>query len=97
MLFLHYPLHSFYIYTNIQTEPHIFICFLLALESKGIYPHQTVYNDALGLAAFPLWLFSWSREAFAQSTPGVTFISSDILEYINTNTKSKHSKINDHC
>lgn len=62
-----------------------------------IYPHQAVYNDALGLAACPLWLFSWSRETFAQSTPGVTFIYLDILEYINTNTKSKHSKINDHC
>lgn len=66
-------------------------------EIWGVYSLEPIYNDASGSAVCPLWLSSWSREAFAQSTPGVTFIFPDILEYINTNTKSKHSKINDHC
>lgn len=72
------------------------LTFALFLEIWGVFSLEPIYNDALGSAVCPLRLSSRSREAFAQSTPGVTFIFSDILEYINTNTKSKHGKINDH-
>lgn len=86
------------LFTYIQThkQNHLFPFAFLALESMGIYPHQTVYNDALGLAACPLWLFSWSRETFAQSTPGVTFIPQTYWNIL-MQTLNQNTKINDHC
>lgn len=53
-------MYSFYIYTNIQTETHIFICFPLALEIQAFIPTRLFIMMLQVQLHFP---FGFSPEA----------------------------------